>query len=237
MVSTTTVPLLPCVAPESTVEFYETLGFDTSDRQTKPYLYLAFSFEGVELHFKEAAPDLDVSHELTGGCLFFVDAVAGYHEAFSERLRRRYGRIPATGLPRIERLRPAQSRFKILDPSGNCVVFISRAEETIEYGGSTALSGLAKAHDNVRIFRDFKNDDELAARALDTALRRFGDTADRVNLARALADRVELAIALADTGAEATAAAALESMALTDNESEAIALELTAIATLRQWLA
>lgn len=233
----TTVPLLPCASPDSTVQFYETLGFDVSDQQTKPYLYLAFSLDGVELHFKEAAPDLDIGHELTGGCLVFVDAVAEYHESFSERLRRHYGRIPAKGLPRIERLRPGQSRFQILDPSGNCIVFINRAEEGIEYGGSTALSGLAKAHDNVRIFRDFKNDDALAARALDTALQRHRDTASRVDLARALADRVELAIALADTEAESTAAAALEEMALTDTESEAVALELAAIATLRQWLA
>lgn len=236
-VPATTVPLLPCVAPESTVEFYETLGFDTSDQQTKPYLYLAFTFDGVDLHFKEAAPGLDISHELSGGCLFFVDGVAEYHDAFSARLRRRYGRVPATGLPRIERLRPGQSRFQILDPSGNCIVFINRAEEDIEYGGSTALTGLAKAHDNVRIFRDFKNDDELAARALDTALQRHRDTASRVDLARALADRVELAIALADPEAEACAAAALEAMALTGAEREAIALELGAIATLRQWLA
>jgi hypothetical protein len=233
----TAVPLLPCVAPESTVEFYESLGFDTADQQTKPYLYLAFTFDGVELHFKEAAPDLDIGHELTGGCLFFVDAVAGYHDVFSDRLRRHYGRVPAAGLPRIERLRPGQTRFQILDPSGNCIVFINRAEGDIEYGGSAGLSGLAKAHDNVRIFRDFKNDDELAARALDTALRRHRDTAGRVDLARALADRVELAIALADPEAEAAAAAALGQMALTDTEREAIALELAAIDRLRQWLA
>ncbi|KAA0113731.1 glyoxalase [Mycolicibacterium sp. P9-22] len=229
--------MLPCTAPQSTVEFYETLGFDISDQQTKPYLYLAFRFDGVELHFKEAAPSLDISHELTGGCLFFVDAVAEYHDAFSDRLRRRHGRIPTKGLPRIERLRPGQTRFQILDPSGNCIVFINRAEADIEYGGSAALSGLAKAHDNVRIFRDFKNDDELAARALDTALRRYCDTASRVDLARALADRVELAIALEDTETEATAAAALEEMALTGAEREAIATELAAIARLRQWLA
>ena len=232
-----TVPLLPCVAPGSTIEFYEALGFDTSDQQTKPYLYLAFSLDGVELHFKEAAPGLDIGQELTGGCLVFLDEVAAYHHAFSERLRRHYGRIPAAGLPRIERLRPGQSRFQLLDPSGNCIVFISRSEPDIQYGGSRALSGLAKAHDNVRIFRDFKNDDALAARALDTALRRHRDTADRVDLARALADRIELAIALADTEAEAAAEKALESMALTGTETEAIALELEAITTLRQWLA
>lgn len=234
---TTTVALLPCVAPEATVEFYAALGFDISDQQTTPYLYLAFSFDGVDLHFKQAAPDLDISHELTGGCLFFVDDVAAYHDDFSARLRRSYGRVLATGLPRIERLRPGQSRFQILDPSGNCIVFINRAEADIEYGGAKSLSGLAKAHDNVRIFRDFKNDDELAARALDTALRRHRVSAPRVDLARALADRVELAIALGDAEAEATAQAELGSMALTADERAALDVELTAITKLRQWLA
>ncbi|MGK2870121.1 MAG: glyoxalase [Mycobacterium sp.] len=233
---TTTVALLPCVAPEATVEFYAALGFDISDQQTTPYLYLAFSFDGVDLHFKQAAPDLDISHELTGGCLFFVDDVATCHDDFSARLRRSYGRVLATGLPRIERLRPGQSRFQILDPSGNCIVFINHAEPDIEYGGAKSLSGLAKAHDNVRIFRDFKNDDELAARALDTALRRYRDGAPRVDLARALADRVELAIALGDAEAEATAQAELGSMAPTSDERAALDVELTAINKLRQWL-
>lgn len=232
-----TVPLLPCATPAQTVDFYSALGFDVSDQQTKPYLHVAFAFDGVQLHFKEAAPSLRIADELTGGCLFFVDDVAGNHDDFSARLRTRYGRVPFRGLPRIERLRPAQSRFQILDPSGNCLVFISSGEADIEYGGSRELSGLAKAHGNVRIFRDFKNDDELAARALDTALRRYRDTADRIDLARALADRAELAIALADTGAEAAATAEFDAMALTAPERDAIADELAAITKLRQWLA
>lgn len=233
----TTVPLLPCVAAEETVEFYETLGFEVSDTQTKPYLYLAFAYRGVQLHFKEAAPSLDIHDELTGGCLFFVDDVATPHADFSVRLRWRHGRVPFRGLPRIERLRPGQSRFQILDPSGNCIVFINRGEQDVEYGGSPSLSGLAKAHDNVAIFRDFKNDDALAARAMDTALRRYRATADRVELARALADRIELAVALADAGTATVIESELESMSLTAAERQAIAGELSAITMLRQWLA
>lgn len=233
----TTVPLLPCATPAQTIEFYDALGFDVSDQQTKPYLYLAFGFDGIELHFKAAAPSLEVGDELTGGCLFLVDDVAGYHATFSDRLRQHYGRVPFRGLPRIERLRPGQSRFQIFDPSGNCLVFINRGEDEIDYGGSRELSGLAKAHDNVRIFRDFKSDDALAARALDTALRRYRDEAPRLDLARALADRVELAVALADPDAERAAAAELADLDLADAERAAIADELTAITELRQWLA
>lgn len=232
-----TVPLLPCVDPTATVDFLDALGFAVEDRQTTPYLYLAFAFDGVQLHFKSAAPSLDIEEELTGGCLFFVDDVAGYHDAFSRRLRQRYTRVPFRGLPRIERLRPGQSRFQIIDPSGNCLVFIDRGEEDIEYGGSRSLSGLARAHDNVRIFRDFKNDDVLAARALDTALRRHRAGADRIEVARALADRIELAIALDDAATVADVEGELDAMALTDAERNAIAGELAAIAKLRQWLA
>ncbi|WP_304118199.1 glyoxalase [Mycolicibacterium bacteremicum] len=232
-----TVPLLPCATPAQTIEFYDALGFDVSDQQTKPYLYLAFGFDGIELHFKEAAPSLEVGDELTGGCLMFVDDVADHHASFSDRLRRHYGRIPFRGLPRIERLRPGQSRFQILDPSGNCLVFINRGESDIEYGGAADLSGLAKAHDNVRIFRDFKSDDALAARALDAALRRYRDEAPRMDLARAWADRIELAVALADPDAERLAANELADLDLTDAERNAIADELTAITELRQWLA
>ncbi|HET6736664.1 glyoxalase [Mycobacterium sp.] len=232
----TTIPMLPCTAAEATAEFYGALGFDTSDQQTRPYLYMAFTLADIGLHFKEAAPHLDPGDELSGGCLVLVDDVAGYHRDFSERLRAHYGRVPARGLPRLTRLRQGASRFCLFDPSGNCVVFINRDEPEVEYGGSRALSGLAKALDNVRIFRDFKNDDVLAARALDTALDRHRDTAPRVDVARALADRVELAIALGDQAGVDATRAELDAMALTQEEREQIATELRAIADLQRWL-
>jgi hypothetical protein len=95
---------------------------------------------------------------------------------------------------------------------------------------------LAKALDNVRIFRDFKNDDILAARALDTALRRHRDDAPRIDVARALADRVELAIALDDQAGADAARGELDAMALTAEERELISTELRAIADLQLWL-
>jgi hypothetical protein len=233
----TTIPLLPCTAADATVEFYAALGFDTSDRQTKPYLYMAFKLADIGLHFKDAAPHLDPGDELSGGCLVLVDDVTGYHRDFTDRLRAHYGRVPATGLPRLTRLRPGTTRFCLFDPTGNCIVFINRDEPEIEYGGSSALSGLAKALDNVRIFRDFKNDDILAARALDTALRRHRDNAPRLDVARALADRVELAIALGDQAGADAVRSELDAMALTAEERDHIAPELQAIADLERWLA
>ena len=232
----TTIPLLPCLAADSTVEFYEALGFEVSSAQTKPYLYLAFRYGGFDLHFKDAGSGLDPVQEMSGGCLVMVDSLTEYHRAFTAGLRQRYGRVLATGLPRITRLRPGQTRFCLFDPTGNCIVFIDRAEPDVEYGGSRSLSGLAKKLDNVRILRDFKNDDALAARALDVALRRHGDDASRVELARAIANRAELAITLGDSDLAAASRAELAAMALTAAERAEIDVDLRAIDEVERWL-
>jgi len=234
---TKTIPLLPCVAVEPTVAFYEALGFTVAHLQTRPYLYLALALNDVEVHFKEPSPHLAPAEELSGGALVMVDDVTEFHRSFADGLRRGYGRILATGLPRLTRLRPAQSRFSLYDPSGNCVLFINHDESDIEYGGSGALSGLAKAHDNVRNFRDFKNDDALAARAMDAALNRFRASATRVDVARALADRAELDVALGDHARAAEVRAELSAMELSDGERTSIASELTALDQIEQWMA
>lgn len=233
---TTTVPVLPCVDPDATVAFYEGLGFTVTYRQHRPYLYLAFLLDDIEVHFTSASSGLDVAEENSGGFLAFVDDVAPVHARFVETLRNRLGRVPATGLPRLTRLRPGQTRFVVYDPSGNGITVINRDEPDIEYGGSKQLSGLAKAHDNVRIFRDFKNDDVLAARALDTALRRHGADAPRLDLARALADRAELAVVLGDADQADATRASLAALALTDAEKCLLASELAALAQVEDWM-
>ncbi|MGW6693565.1 glyoxalase [Rhodococcus sp. NPDC054953] len=193
-----TVPLLPCLSVDDTLAFYRALGFEVTYEMTRPYLYLALSFSGFEVHFGTAPEGLDPTRETSGGCLVLVDAVAPYHRAFSSSLRTALGRVPGRGLPRITRFREGQSRFTVVDPSGNSLIFIQRDEPDVEYGGSSGLNGLARAVDNARIFREFKNDDATAARVLDVALRRFGEAADDATLLGALTARAEVAIALDD---------------------------------------
>jgi hypothetical protein len=234
--TTTTVPVLPCADPDGTVMFYEALGFTTMHRQDRPYLYLAFVLDDIEVHFKAASSGLDTAEENSGGFLALVDDVAPVHAQFAETLRGRLGRVPATGLPRLTRLRPGQTRFCIYDPSGNCIIVINRDEPDVEYGGSKELSRLAKAHDNVRIFRDFKNDDVLAARALDAALRRHGPDAPRLDLARAHADRAELAVALGDRAQADASREELRALALTESEKRVLSAELTALEQIEDWM-
>jgi hypothetical protein len=233
----TTIPVLPCVSPDETLDFFGALGFEVTYKQTRPYLYLALRRGEVELHYGKAPSGLDPAEETSGGCLVMTDDVAGYHRDFTDALRARYGKVLAKGRPRITRFRPGQTRFTAIDPSGNNIVFISTEEPVeLEYGGSKKLTGLAKAIDNARILRDFKTDPAAAARALDSGLRRHRATASTREVARALANRAEVAVALGDRARAEEIAVELRSLALTDEDRAELADELRAAADLERWL-
>jgi hypothetical protein len=231
-----TVPVLPCVAVDETVAFFQALGFEVTYQQRKPYLYLAFRWSGIDVHYGAAPDGFDPARENGGGCLVMVDAVAPYHAAFTAAMRRAYGKVLAKGRPRITRFRPGASRFTVVDPSGNSLIFIRRDEPDFEYGGSRALQGLAKALDNARIFREFKNDDRAAMRTLVSALRRHADGAATVDRAVVLATLVELAVALDEPDKRAEWTAELRQLDLTDAERDQVAGELAHADQLAAWL-
>ncbi|MBO2454988.1 glyoxalase [Actinomadura barringtoniae] len=230
-----TVPLMPCASAEETLAFYEALGFEATYRQTKPYVYLALRWSGFELHFGPAPKDLDPTREESGGCLVMVDAVAPYHAAFVAAMRKTYGKVLGKGLPRITRYRPGASRFTLMDPSGNSIIFIQRDEPAeLEYGGSKKLTGLAKALDNARILREFKNDDLQAFRALKSAIRRHGADASVAERAIALCHLVDLAAVLGEpTGPWLTD---LRDLKLSPDDRTRIESELGHLADLQEWL-
>jgi hypothetical protein len=218
----TTVPLLPCVAPEETLAFWRSLGFAVIWEQTRPYLYLAFRWRGFELHYGRAGSAVDPAEETTGGCLVMVDSVAPYHAAFTAAMRAAHGKVLAKGLPRITRYRAGASRFTVMDPSGNSIVFIQRDEPAeLEYGGSKELTGLAKVLDNARILREFKEDDRAAFRALHSGLRRHGERAPVVEQGIALAGLIELSTALDEPQRVPEFGERLRTLTLTAGLSEA----------------
>ncbi|MGW6835290.1 glyoxalase [Streptomyces sp. NPDC054949] len=197
MPNETTIPLMPCVSVSETLDFYRCLGFEVVHEQTRPYVYLALSHRGFQLHFGNAPAHLDPVREDGGGCLVMVDEVAPYHAAFTAAMRATHGKVLASGRPRITRYRAGASRFTLIDPSGNSIIFIQRDEPTtLEYGGSKSLRGLARAVDNARILIEFKNDDHLAHRVLTTGLARHGENADPLDTAKALAMLIETATIL-----------------------------------------
>lgn len=192
-------PILPCADLEATVDFYGGLGFTLVHRQGKPYVYLAFTWRGVSLHFGRPPAGADFERE-DFACLVAVDDVSPYHAHFAASLKSRLGRVPSSGRPRITRLRPGASRFTLVDPNGNNIIFVRRDEpKSLEYGGSPQLTGLARALDNARILRDYRNDARAAFRALDSALRRPKPDDRGMDQATALVWMLELA---QDSGAE-----------------------------------
>ncbi|MCA1008382.1 glyoxalase [Rhodococcus hoagii] len=232
----TTVPVLPCVSVEETLEFYQALGFTVTYEQTRPYIYLVLEWSGVALHFGTPPKDIDPSREDGGCCLVLVDAVAPYHAEFTRAMRAAYGKVLAKGRPRITRYRPGASRFTVVDPSGNSIIFIQRDEPAeLEYGGSKSLTGLARALDNARIFSEFRNDDRSALRAITTALRKHGDTATPSEVARALATLIEIATALEETADVEEWRRKLNALDLTDGERHRVVEGLRNADALQLW--
>jgi len=166
-----------------------------------------------------------------------VDTVAPYHATFIEAMRRTYGKVLVTGLPRITRYRPGASRFTVTDPSGNSIVFIQRDEPAeLEYGGSKKLQGLARVLDNARILREFKDDDLHAFRALNSGLRRHGDAAPAVQQALALAALIELSTALEKPERVPEWGARLRQLTLTTAERDEVESAVADPTLLEQWM-
>lgn len=192
----TTIPALPCVSLSETLPFYQLLGFQVTYQQKSPNPYAVVRRGGIELHFfglKGLKPS-----EAYSTCIVVVPDVESTHAAFASALRQEHGKLPITGFPRITRMRPGQSRFTLVDPAGNSLIFVKRessGEEKPE--SSEPKSKLAQAIDTAASVRDNKCDDAMAAKILDAALARK-EPQDPVERARALAARTELAVALND---------------------------------------
>ena len=194
----TSIPLLPCNSLEETLPFWQALGFEVTHRQKSPSIYGVVRRGNYELHFY-GLKGLDPQTAFST-CVVIVPDVERLHATFAMGLRAALGKLPAAGLPRITRMKPGQTRFTVVDTSGNSVIFVKRgpedeaAAEEYKKAGQTPLQ---KALSVAARLRDFKNDDAAAAKTLDNALARYPDAAP-AERAPLLAARLELAEALGD---------------------------------------
>jgi catechol 2,3-dioxygenase-like lactoylglutathione lyase family enzyme len=216
------IPCLPCVSLTETLDFYRALGFQVTYQQQSPYVWAATKRGGFNLHFyglKGLKPE-----ECHSCCLVAVEDPGPLHKTFSEALRAKFGKLPVAGFPRITRFKPGQTRFTVVDPNGNSVVYLRRDEPE---GTDQKLTGLPKALATATRLRDSKNDDAAAAKVLDVALARYPD-APPLDRARALAARAELAVALGEVERLRTARAELQAIDLPDQDREKYRHELEA---------
>lgn len=230
----TTIPLFPCGSLDETLAFYQALSFEVTYKQDEPYPYGAVRLGEVELHFSRLT--MYGPKTAFGSCLVFVPEVGLYHRRFAEALRLSYGKIPTAGLPRLTRLRPGQTRFKLFDPAGNLLIYINRDEPDTGYGWSEEdLSELSQALENAVFLRDTYANDKSAAKVLDVALARY-EMADPVDRARALAARAELAVAMGETERAQALRLELQQLPLAEEDRERFRDELQAAEALEQWL-
>ncbi|NTX56037.1 hypothetical protein HUA74_16200 [Myxococcus sp. CA051A] len=224
------IPALPCVALEPTLEFYGLLGFEVTYQQRLPNPYAATRRGGAQLHFF-GVKGLDPLAAYSC-CLIIVDEVEELHEGFAAALRKTYGKVPVRGVPRITRMKKGQTRFTVVDPSGNSVMFIRR-DEPGGYGDDEDDSAtlLGKALKTARRLRDFKSDDATAAKVLDAALKK-PDAGTPLERARALVARAELAVALADLPRANQSLREFDALVLPASERASLEADRAAVDTL-----
>jgi hypothetical protein len=130
-------------------------------------------------------------------------------------------------VPRITRLRPGDTRFKLFDPSGNLLIYIDADEADGSYQWSDqAQSPLALALENAIFLRDTYANDQAAVKVLEKALER----------ALALTALAELAVALGDESRALAGEDELTQILLSDAERQQYQTEFHAAAELRRWI-
>jgi catechol 2,3-dioxygenase-like lactoylglutathione lyase family enzyme len=229
-----TIPLLPCISLDETLDFYRTLGFEVTHEQSTPYVYAAMRRGEIYLQFhgqRRLNPE-----KSAGACLVFVSEVGPYHRAFADALRAGRGKIPTAGFPRLTRLMKGQTRFSAFDPSGNRLLFIDRDEPPIDYGKYEAKpSKLATAIDNAAFLRDTYCNDKAAAHVLDKAIDR-DELVSSIDLALALAARAELAVAMGDADRALAVRTLIRRLPLSRKDRERHRDELEAADALERWI-
>lgn len=217
------VPMLPCSDIDEMAEFWTSLGLQVTYRQRRPNPYLALRRNGIDLHYYGMdGVDPDQSHST---CAIVVPDTAPLHELFTEGLRTRYGRVPMRGLPRITRPRQRAnnaglSGFSLVDPAGNWIRVMRRADDDHEARSvddrtewvSAGGGPLARAVENAVVLADSHGDVGQAQRILVGAMTRHRE-APVAERASAWAYLAELRVRLDDTAGALEAATEVTNLA------------------------
>ncbi|KZM73315.1 hypothetical protein [Nocardia terpenica] len=228
MVGETTVPLLPCGSIDDLAKFYLALGFEQAFRQVRPNPYLALRREDLHLHFF-GMPDFDPEKSY-GSCLVYVPDTGALYEAFAAGMRRTYGKLLVSGIPRMTRPRKRKNAsglagFTLVDPGGNWIrIFPSPGVGNTD---APVTGKLARALENAVVLADSKGDSHQAAKILDATLAREQDRAPVVELVEALVYRAKLALRLSDGEHARAVLARIHQTTLDDESRERLADALT----------
>ena len=222
MPAAVTIPILPCPELDSTVSFYEALGFTRTYRQSRPNPYAVVAREDIQIHLhtiEEYDPET-----ATGNVIVAVPDVDELYGSFASGLRATYGKLFAAGIPRIIRPRRRFGTvygFSVVDPGGNWLRFsnLGDTEEAAE-----KRTGLLRVVDNAARLGDAHGDATAAIDLLAAGFERFAD-APVAERAEALLYRAELAARLGRPELASESLEAASALPLNDAQRGALASE------------
>src|SRR5688500_17422952 len=192
MANERTYPCLPCGDLDESIAFYESIGFKRTYRQVRPNPYAVVALEDMHIHLF-GIEGFDPANSYGTVIVAVPDPDSLYHD-FAAGLRKRYGRLPVAGIPRILRPRKKYGTvrgFSVIDPGGNWLR-ISKLGETEQDDSAEKAEGLAGIVYVATRLGDAHGDETLALKTLESGITRFGDDAPAVELARAYLYRAEL---------------------------------------------
>jgi hypothetical protein len=171
------IPLLPSNSINDTLEFYKAFGSIVTYQQKAPNNYLGLKVKDIEIHFfgMKIKPEANFST-----CYLVVDDIDTFYNSCREGLKKKYGKIPLKGIPRINPIKDMPTygvrQFILIDPSGNYIRIGQPIEKTasvmFEENGKKPQKGtpLSKAYELASRLADGKDDLEAAIKVIDKAL-------------------------------------------------------------------
>jgi len=227
-----TYPCLPCGEIDESIAFYESLGFTRTFRQVRPNPYAVVAREDIQIHLF-GIEGFDPA-ESYGSAIVVVPDPDSLYRAFTAGLRKARGKLPVAGIPRILRPRKRYGTvrgFTVVDPGGNWLR-ISKLGESEEENSAEKAEGLAQIIYVAARLGDAHGDEALALKTLESGLKRFGEAAKAIEVARAHLYRAELAVRTMDHELARSSLAVAESLGLTDEETAALADEFAHVTEL-----
>ena len=209
-----TYPILPCADLDQALEFYRALGFEVTYSQRRPNPYAVVARDDLQIHLSGIegfVPEISFA-----SVIITVTDPGQMHEAFSEGLRERFGKVPRSGIPRILPLRckaGTASGFSVVDVGGNWLRFYLAGDH--EETADEKREGLARVIDVAARQGDSRGDEAQAISVLDAGLLRYPDATAEERF-EAVTYRAELTLRIGGDarGDIATATAMLDSHSL-----------------------
>lgn len=221
MANERTYPILPCAELDESISFYQSLGFKQTYRQIRPNPYAVVALEEIQIHLF-GMEGFDPANSY-GSVIIAVPDPDSLYQGFAAGLRKRYGKLPVAGIPRVTRPRKRYGTvrgFSVVDPGGNWLR-IYKLGDTEEQDSAEKAEGLAQIIQVAARLGDAHGDEALALKTLESGLARFPNAA-AMELAKAYLYRAELAVRTKNPELAQTSLRAAMAVNLTQEEKDAL---------------